>query len=58
MAPDLDSSQLARLIIAQIQGAVLLTKLDPKPELLERHCEELIHLFESTMNRNPSRSQT
>lgn len=56
VAPELDSNQLARLIIVQIQGAVLLTKLDPKPELLERHCEELILLFASTVNRNETRS--
>jgi TetR/AcrR family transcriptional repressor of nem operon len=57
VTPAIDSSQLARLFIAQIQGAVLLTKLDPKPELLERHCEQLIQLLSKTVSRRePERS--
>lgn len=58
VSPALDSGQLARLIVAQIQGAVLLTKLDPRPELLEQHCEQLIHLFSSTVYSTETRSLT
>ncbi len=45
-----EPAALARLVIAQLQGAVLMTKLEPDPEALPRHAEALIRVFAATVN--------
>lgn len=44
----LETGALARLILAQLQGAVLLNKLEPDPAVLESHADALVAMLAAT----------